>query len=100
MLVTLSVWVYRNEVNIASSANAPSANLNLFVSIKSLLKILFHTTEFITKKVYNVEDYIRQSIDSVLNQTYKNLEIILVDDGSKESNIGLSHFSPSNVVYI
>lgn len=36
--------------------------------------------------VFNVEKFIRQSIDSVLNQTYKNLEIILVDDGSKDSS--------------
>lgn len=36
--------------------------------------------------VYNVEEYIRQGIESVLNQTYKKLEIILVDDGSKDSS--------------
>ena len=36
--------------------------------------------------VYNVEKYIRECIDSLINQTYKNLEIILVDDGSKDKS--------------
>lgn len=35
--------------------------------------------------VYNVEKYIRQCIDSVLNQTLKDIEVILVDDGSTDS---------------
>ncbi len=35
--------------------------------------------------VYNVEDYLDACIDSIVNQTYYNLEIILVDDGSDDS---------------
>ena len=35
--------------------------------------------------VYKVENYIERCVDSIINQTYKNIEIILVDDGSPDS---------------
>ena len=34
---------------------------------------------------YNGQKYIREQIDSILNQTYKNINIIISDDGSKDS---------------
>ena len=36
--------------------------------------------------VYNTEKYIMTCIDSLVNQSYRNIEIILVDDGSKDSS--------------
>ena len=39
--------------------------------------------------IYNMEQYLDKCIQSVINQTYKNLEIILVNDGSTDKSLDI-----------
>ncbi|MCI8778348.1 MAG: glycosyltransferase family 2 protein [Bacilli bacterium] len=36
--------------------------------------------------VYNTEDYLDKCLSSIINQTYKNIEIIIIDDGSTDNS--------------
>ena len=52
--------------------------------------------------VYNSEKYIEQTIDSVLNQTYKNIEIIVINDGSIDNTEKIleSYVNKNQIIYI
>lgn len=39
--------------------------------------------------VYNVEKYLERCLNSLINQTYLNLEILLIDDGSKDNSLSI-----------
>lgn len=39
--------------------------------------------------VYNVEKYLERCLDSIINQTLKNVEIICVNDGSTDNSINI-----------
>ena len=41
----------------------------------------------IIMSTYNGEPFIRQQLDSILNQTYKNIELVVRDDGSKDKTV-------------
>ena len=46
------------------------------MKVKSLVSVIV--------PIYKVEQYLDECVESIVNQTYKNLEIILVDDGSPD----------------
>ena len=37
--------------------------------------------------VFNGDDYLEEAVESALNQTYKNIELIVIDDGSKKYEV-------------
>lgn len=48
--------------------------------------------------VYNVEKYLRQCLDSILNQTYQNFECLLINDGSSDNSADICREYVSNDV--
>lgn len=40
--------------------------------------------------IYNVEKYLRECLDSVVNQTYKNIQVVLVNDGSTDNSLNIA----------
>ncbi len=53
------------------------------VSIEGLISVIV--------PVYNLEDLLRKSVQSIIRQTYPHLEIILVDDGSTDQSFSVMH---------
>lgn len=51
--------------------------------------------------IYNAEQYLKQCLDSIINQTLTDIEIILIDDGSSDSSAQIckSYLSDSRVTY-
>lgn len=43
----------------------------------------------VTIATYNVQDFIKESLDSILNQTFQDFEVFCIDDGSKDSTVDI-----------
>lgn len=68
---------------------------NLYIQMKSKPKIS------VLMSVYNGEKFISESINSILNQTYKDFEFIIVNDGSTDNTLSLiNSFNDSRIKVI
>lgn len=50
--------------------------------------------------VYNSEKFLSESIESVLNQTYKNIEILTIDDGSTDQSLNIMHQFDDKIIIL
>ena len=69
-IVGVSIYHYMNQ-----NQNLNAKNKNILLSI--------------IVPVYNVENYISICLDSLINQTYKNIEIICVNNGLKDNSLNI-----------
>lgn len=82
-------YVRDNHIDLAHDLIPKSYETDKISYVKETLYVYRKIKEELISvivPVYNVEKYLHECLDSILNQTYQNLEIILINDGSTDSS--------------
>ena len=81
-VITKHNYVQKYILNIINSIDKSLLTTN--ISIPDMLTVPIKISVIIS--IYNTEKYLRECLDSVINQTLKNIEIICVNDGSTDNS--------------
>ena len=58
-----------------------------FLDLKSIKELSKNNLISVVFPIYNASVYIDESIESILNQSYSNFELILINDGSTDNSL-------------
>ena len=77
-----STTQHSNIIYVKNAQNVPDTQAEIIIQNK----INYSPKVSVIIPVYNVEDFLRECLDSVVNQTLKEIEIICIDDGSTDKS--------------
>ena len=86
LLITFAVNLFSEYFEIVIGNAIPLLILGYIINDGKAQKQKNDELVSVIVPVFNVEKYLKSCIESILNQTHNNLELILVDDGSKDKS--------------